>query len=147
MGRCTSGSRSGTDRGRPGLGGSNLLPKHYSTSNPTRCPDHSIHISLLPSPVASCLNIHISGVFFFQLPLVSLFHSLSFPWSVNINVSLGSASPLTNLFPSAPASGSLGPSFLPSLCPTRNSEFHKTSRTCGSRRNHIAWKAKASESN
>lgn len=77
---------------QPGLGGTASSQRIISTSKPTRFPDHSIQVSPVSSLVLSYLNIHISGLFFFQLPFISLFYSLSFSRSVNINVSLGSFS-------------------------------------------------------
>lgn len=47
-------------------------PQIVSTSKPTRFLDHSICIALVPSLAPAYLNIRISGLFFFQLPLISL---------------------------------------------------------------------------
>lgn len=124
---------------QPGLGGTASSQRIISTSKPTRFPDHSIQVSPVSSLVLSYLNIHISGLFFFQLPFISLFYSL------NINVSLGSFS-VAPCHP-APFSHCLWQfgSFFPPVCPPRNSQFHKPLQTCGSRRHHVTWKANVSE--
>lgn len=130
---------------RPGLGATASSQRIISTSKPTRFPDHSIQISPVSSLVLSYLNIYISGLFFFQLPLISLFYSLSFSRSVNINVSLGSFS-VAPCHP-APFSHCLWQfgSFFPPVCPPRNSQFHKPLQTCGSRRHHVTRQANMSE--
>lgn len=117
MERCACSSRSGTEQeagGRQtlqrGLGGKSLLSEdNFYLNTNMMC---WLFSSDLPSPLASSFASQHTYFWLIFLSIAPhLIILLFFSWSVTITVSLGSVSPLTNLFPSAPAFGSLGPSF------------------------------------